>query len=159
MTKPVIIQTILNVQDGLFGIRYLKIVKSPSGPHFIVDVMFKHGLRLIADVIPGQPVKSIGDELDNKLRIHRHTEYAELKPVVDFVAECAVRVLADESGKIAERKLHEDAIREAWDMSLFRRYIKSIDPKRLIEYEEVLETVAQLYVSGTDRASGTVQHS
>ena len=159
MNQPVVIQAILNVQDGLFGLRYLKIVKSPSGPHYIVDVMFKHGLRLTADVVPGQPVKSIGEELDTKLWTYRNTEYNELKPVVDFVSECAGRVLSDEFGKIVERKLHEDAIREAWEMSLFRRYIKAIDPRRLIEYEQVLEIVDQLYASGVAGASGAIQHS
>lgn len=159
MNQPAVIQTILNVQDGLFGIRYLKIVKSPTDPHFVIDVMFKHGLRLTADVVPGQPVTSIGDELDTKLRVYRHTEYDKIKPAVDFVAECAGRVLADGFGKIAERKLHEDAIREAWEMSLFRGYIKTIDPRRLVEYDQVLEIVDQLYISGTCSSGTAIQQS
>lgn len=156
MTQP-IVQSILNVQDGLFGLRYLKIVKSPTGPHFIVDVMFKMGLRLTADILPGMPVQSIGDTLDGKLQTHRPSEYHEIKPAVDFVSECAGRALSDEWGKIAERKLNEEAVREAWEMTLFRRYLRTIDPKRVLEYEQALQYLEIVY-SGSGGTSRAAEH-
>jgi hypothetical protein len=148
MTQPPVIQPILNVQDGLFGLRYLKIVKSPTGPHYIVDVMFKMGLRLTADILPGMPVQDIGDTLDKKLQTHRPSEYHDIKPAVDFVSECAGRALSDEFGKIAEKQLNEEALREAWEMTLFRRYLRRLDPKRVLEYEQAMEYLGEVYGSG-----------
>jgi hypothetical protein len=153
------VQTLLNVQDGLYGLRYLKIVKSPTGPHYIVDVMFTMGLRLTADVLPGQDAKLIGKELDNKLQTHRPGEYREIKPAVDFVSDVAIRVLSDEFGQVAERKLREEAIKEAWEMTLFRRFLKGLDPRHLLEYEEVLVEMNGLYGSGTGGSSGGALHS
>ena len=144
---PPVIQTILNVSDGLYGLRYLKIVKSPSGPHFIVDVMFKAGLRLTSDILPGQPAKNIGQDLDTKAQIHRATDYEVLKPAIAFVAECSERVLSGENGLIAECQLHENTLREAWEMTLFRRYMTVIDPRRQTSFEKAEETLRNLYQS------------
>jgi hypothetical protein len=147
MPQPVV-QTILNVTDGLFGLRYLKVVKSPSGPHFIVDVMFKRGLRLTSDILPGQPASQIGVDLKDKLRTHRATEYDEILPAVEFVSECSERVLSDAFGIIAECQLREEAMREAWEMTLFRRYIKLIDPRRQFKFEKVVDELRALYPLG-----------
>src|SRR5512135_3489748 len=157
MTQQPPVQTILNVQDGLLGLRYLKIVKSASGPHYVVDVMFKMGLRLTTDVSPGMPVNNIGEELDRKLRIHRPSEYAKITPAVDFVSDVASRVLSDEFGQIAERRLREDAIREAWEMTLFRNQLKTIDPRRILQYEYALECLEMLYSGSSvlDSSHGT----
>ncbi len=147
MIQQPVVQTILNVQDGLYGLRYLKIVKSPGGPHFVIDVMFKRGFRITADVVPGNLAKSIGFELDAKTRQYRWGDYEEIKPAIEFVAECAERVLSDERGKIAECQLHEDAIREAWEMTLFRRYINVIDPRRQVTFEEATIDLKEIYAA------------
>jgi hypothetical protein len=142
---PPVIQSILNVNDGLFGLRYVKIVKSPTGQHFIMDVMFRFGLRLTADIIPGMPIASIGETLDSKLQTHRPGEYCEIKPSVDFVSECVGRALSDEFGKIAERQLNGEAFREAWEMTLFRRHMKTLDPRRTLQYEDALRFLEASY--------------
>jgi len=130
-----------------FGIRSLSIVKSPNGPHFVVDVMFKRGFRITADVVPGNLAKSIGFELDAKTRQYRFGDYDEIKPAIEFVAECAERVLSDEHGKIAECQLSEDAIREAWEMTLFRRYINVIDSRRQIGFESAVADLQSIYAA------------
>ncbi len=129
----------------MFGLRYLKIVKSPTGPHFIIDIMFTGGLRLTTNIIPGQMAKIIGEDLDSKIKDHRFSEYHILKPTVDLVAECSERVLADKDGIITECQLHADSIRNAWEMTLFRRYLKTIDPKRITEYETALKALDDVY--------------
>jgi hypothetical protein len=147
MIQQPLVQTILNVNDGQFGLRYLKIVKSPTGPHFVVDVMFKKGFRITADVVPGNSAKSIGQELDSKTQQYRSIDYDEIKPAIEFVAECVERVLSDEQGKIAACQLHEDTIREAWEMTLFRRFLKVIDPRRQIEFEEATKNLESIYAA------------
>ena len=154
MISQPIIQTILNVVDGRYGLRYLKIVKSPSGPHYIVDVMFKRGFRLTADVIPGHHAKGIGEELDAKLQAHRPGEYETIHPAIEFVADCASRALSDEHGVIIEKHLHEDLLKEAWEMTTFRRLLKSIDPKAELDYEKVEPELQAIFkMETTDSAN------
>jgi hypothetical protein len=153
MTDQTAVQAILNVDDGLFGLRYLKIVKSPTGPHFIVDVMFKRGLRLTSNIEPGYHVSNIGKELDEKARFYRSSDYDNIKPAIDFVSECAGRVLSDENGRVAECQLHADVIRQAWEMTRFRRFVKVIDPSRKLEFEQTTADLKALYAAGPSEPS------
>jgi hypothetical protein len=134
-------QTILNIRDGSYGLRYLKIVKSSNGPHYVIDVMFTMGFRIFVDVLPGDRVSKIGLELTDKLYIHRPSEASNIKPSIDFVAECMSRVLSDERGLIAARHLESDTLREAWDATLFRCLLLAVDPNRTLDYETVIEAV------------------
>ena len=138
--KPVL-QTILNVSDGLYGIRYLKIVKSQMGPHYVVDVMFTMGLRLTTDILPGDPSKNIIEDLDHKLQMFRPSGYDEIMPAIEFISECASRALSDEMGRIAAKQLHEETMKEAWNLTLFRRWLKTVDRECRIEYERAIEIV------------------
>ena len=148
------IQAILNVTDGRYGLRYLKIVKSPNGPHYIVDVMFKKGLRLTADVLPGRPAKNIGVELTDKLRAYRPGEFDQIYPAVAFVSDCAARALSDESGIVVERQLHADLMKEAWEMTLFRRLLRTIDPKSVLDYERIQLELESIFRTDTTESGG-----
>lgn len=152
MIQQPLIQTILNVADGRYGLRYLKIVKSPSGPHYIVDVMFKRGLRLTANVVLGHPAKGIGEELAAKLQECRPGEYDQIYPTIEFVSDCASRALSDERGIIVEKHLHEELMKEAWEMTLFRRLLRTIDPKTELDYEKIhpeLENIFRMDTTGS----------
>ena len=145
MTSNVILQTVLNIEDGEHGLKYLKIVKSPSGPHYVVDVMFLRGLRLTTDIEPGMSSKNIGEDLDRKLLQYRAGEYDRLKPSVDYISEVAVRALSDYEGKITAKLLHEKLLQEAWDEQRFAVFIRRIDPKKVLSYEQALESLSQVF--------------
>ena len=145
MTPQPTVQAILNVEDGLFGLRHLRIVRSPVGKHFVVDVMFKHGLRLTSNIEPGHPVDNIGKELDQQAQFYRQSDYNNIKPAIDFAAECVSRVLTDKNGKVAECQLDADMIKEAWEMTRFRRLVKTVDGKRRLDFETASEDLKAFY--------------
>jgi hypothetical protein len=134
MTQP-ILQTVFNITDGQYGLRYVKIVKSPNGPHYVLDMMFTKGLRLFVNVTPGQSVQGIGPELEIQLMQYRASEYDIIKPSIDFVAECASRALADEFGKVVQRQLEEETLRVAWEQTRFHRFLRILDPQMKLPYE------------------------
>src|SRR5580704_10610190 len=115
------IQIVLNVKKQ-FGISYLKIVKSPTGPHYIIDMMFKHGLRLTSNFMPGDKVLDSKIELEEKVMIHRATEYNQIQPTIEFIMNVLLLALSDEKGRILESRLQEDILQKAWEISLFREF-------------------------------------
>ncbi len=143
--EPPVIETILNITDGQFGLRYLKIFKSPSTGNYVLDIMFAKGLRLTTDVVPGSQASNIGEDLLHKLQTYRSSEFHVLSPVIKLIAECATRALADYEGKIVERALHEKLLREVWEEQSFYRWLRGFDPKHKLSFEQALEVMDPIY--------------
>lgn len=154
MEKPVL-QTVLNFKGGKFGLRYLKIVKSPSGLHYVLDVMFKAGLRVTENVVIGNSAEQIGVGLHAQVQQYRPTGYDSIKPAIDFIAACATRALSDYSGLITEMQLDESTLRNAWEQTAFDQYLALRDPKSFWLYESILQEIEDHY-AGTIVASWTV---
>ncbi len=145
MSEAPVIETILNITDGQFGLRYLKIVKSPSMGHYVLDIMFAKGLRLTTDVVPGEKSSQMKEDLLRKLRTHRSSEYDIMAPVIKLVTDCATRALSDHEGRIVARALHEKTLKEVWEEQSFYRWLCAFDPKHKLSFEQALDVLEPLY--------------
>jgi len=143
--QPVLQSTVL--VDGEYGLKYLKLVKSPSGPHHIIDVMFRKGLRLTTNLIDGLPMSEIKEDLVRQIDLYRSHERDQLIPVVDVIVECAMRAMTDEKGRIAKQIRDEMTMKEAWESTLFAILLRKIDKGVHISFEDADEILKKMYAS------------
>jgi len=142
-TKP-ILQSIVLI-NGEYGLKYLKLVKSPSGSHHVIDVMFMKGLRLTTNLVDGESISEVKKDFTRQILQYREQESGTLLPIVDIIAECAARALSDEKGRIAKQIRDEMAMKEAWESTLLAILMRRIDPSTCLKYEEVEQMLQEVY--------------
>ena len=143
--QPVLQSTVLI--NGEYGLKYLKLVKSPSGPHYIIDVMFQKGLRLTSNLVDGQMMSDVKADLSRQIEIYRPHEKNVLLPAVDVIVECAMRALTDEKGRIAKQIRDEMTMKEAWESTLFAILLRKVDKNVYVKFEDVEEILKKIYTN------------
>ncbi len=140
-----VVQSIFEIHDRSLGVQYIKLVKSPTGPHYIIDVMFFTGLRLTVDLFPGDSSKKLGDELREKVAFYRASSVDQLSDVISLIAECGERAMSDHVKAEELERMSALLMKRLWEETSFARLLRSVPILRRLEYEEALRLLSEFY--------------
>ncbi len=139
-----VVQSVFELQDRDVGVQYVKLVKSPTGPHHIIDVMFVTGLRLTVDLYPGDSSKKLGEELLQKSRMYRASSAPHLEEAIGMIAECGERAMSDRVVQNELDVMNSELMKQLWEETALARSIRS--PLLCgLEYEDALAVLREFY--------------
>jgi hypothetical protein len=142
-----IVQSIFELQDKSIGIQYIKLVKSPTGPHYIIDVMFFTGLRLTVDLFPGDSSKKLGDELREKVAFYRVSSVDQLSEAISIISDCGQRAMSEHVKQEELEQMNALLMKQLWEEAAFSRILSSAPILRRVEYEDAVRFLAEFYPS------------
>jgi len=142
-----VVQSIFELQDKSIGVQYIKLVKSPSGPHHIIDVMFFTGLRLTVDLYPGDSSKKLGDELREKVAFYRASSVDQLSEAISLIADCGERAMSEHIKQQELEQMNASLMKRLWEEAAFSRLLRSAPLLRRLEYEDALKILEGTYPS------------
>jgi hypothetical protein len=139
----------MELSDETLGIRYLKVVKSPTQDCHVLDVMFSSGLRVTVDLFDGDHRGKVFDDLTTKVHMLRPTLTSELETMseaIHIVSDCMIRTMSGSDGLLHPPGDCDEVVATWFQSSLVRR-IRLCPGQKYVEYEEALEILRECYES------------